>query len=476
MADVSSYEVSLEFEQGSFTLVTDDVLQVEISRGLSDMIGGISVGECNVELNNQGGKYSHGSLAGQIKPNIGIAVKATHSGSERALFVGYVDEYSMSPSLSQPRNLLVSARDAWKILMSRTITTSLRIDTDIGSLYTEVLSLSGVNSFHVGESGRNIPFFHLRETRFEDGIQELLGLTHAYSFVCPLRCFRIENRHFDQVASVADSFQDSGKCVGMNWTLNDDETFNKIIVETVPRKKATTITSIAGLEAPVTLPPSAHTFLEVNYIDPDTREPVPATDIQAITTDDWRASGTPEGEVDKTSTTSISTIFYGATAVNTIYNGDGQIAYLTKFTPRGKPISRLSEASVTLESSASQELYTELEFTHSSDQIGSVNDANDLATFLRNQYAFPFPLVTVGYRNDFPRILDRQVGDRVTVVSSFLSVNSEFIIRRVDHVIDAEAGWIHDATFEVDISRGFDGLILDDAELGILDGTRTAAY
>lgn len=478
MSDVSSYDVSMEFAAGSFTNVTNDVINISIVSNLGDMISGFGAGEIDVELNNQQGKYSSGALSSFIRPNLPVRVKATHTGSTRQIFDGFVDEWESTPTLDQPRNIILSGRDSWKILQKKVITTSLRINTDIGSLFTQVMSQSNVSSFFVGEVSRNIPFFFLRDhISFSDAIGVMLGITHAYFYVCPENCVRIENRYFDALATIADSMEDSGKCGGLKYALSDDNTFNSITVETVPRDLDTAITSISAIDQPIIVPAGGTANFTLNFIDPENREQVPATDPQTpVASQDWFLSPTDTGAGDITSTASITTVFTSTSVETTVFNGSDTLGYLTRFFILGKPISRLSPGHVTIDVLSSQALYTTLELTHSNELIGGIDDARDMTVYLKNRYQYPRPEIGISFRNDFPRMLDVGVGARVHLVSSFMDVSSDFVVRGIEHSISAEDGWIHDTQYILRPIRELDAIILDNSSLGILDGTRTAVY
>lgn len=478
MSDVSSYDVSMEFAAGSFTNVTNDVINIAITSNIGDMISGFGAGEIDVELNNQQGKYSSGALSPFIRPNLPVRVKATHAGSTRQIFDGFVDEWESTPTLEQPRNIVFSGRDSWKTLQKQVVTTSLRINTDIGSLFTEIMSESNVSSFFIGEVARNIPFFYLQDhIPFSEAINRMLGISHAYFYICPERCVRIENRYFDALSTAVDSMEDAGKCVGLDVTLSDDTTFNSITVETLPRAIKTTITSIAAIEEPIVVPASESAIFTLNFVDPENREQIPATEPQTpVSSQDWYLAATEKGAGNLLSTASLTALFTSTSVETTLFNGTGQIGYLTRYVISGKPAIRLSPGHVTTDVESSQALYTTLEFTHSNELVGGLNEAKDMTSYLRNRYQWPLSAIGISFRNDFPRALDVGVGARVHLVSSFMNVASDFVIRGIEHSISAEDGWIHDISYRLDPIRELTAIVLDNSSLGILDGTRSAVF
>ncbi len=469
MADISSYEVLIEFETGSWTNVIEDVIQISISQQIADMISPLAPAEIDLELDNQHGFYSN-SLAALVRPNLQLAVLGTHQGSSRQFFRGYIDQWEFTPSLQGPRHAILTGRDSIKNLLNQRIVTSLYANQNISSLYTLVLDQLDVSSYHVDAMTQVVPFADLRDITFAEAMERLLGVNHAYSFVCPRRCLRVEGPYEPETATVLASLSDTGGCIDLLWTISDDRVFNKISVDTAPRAVAD-VTSVAALDTPVLIPGSGSTSFWIEYVDPDTREQVPALDlVTPVASTDYQVFQNSGGTgADRTSTTSVDTTFYGGTAVTSLANNTDLPVWLTKFSLRGKPAKRLSDVRVTRDASSSQAVYTEIQFAHANDLIGGVNQAADLANFLERKYEWPTPLVSGTWRNRFPLALDMGVGGVVHLVNSFTNTASDFFVRGFAHTIDAQGGWVHDVTLEMEMVAGIDVLILDNDPKGKLD-------
>lgn len=468
MSDISSYEVVVEFEVGSWTNVTDDVTIVDISHFAGDMITGLSPGEISIELENQGGFYTQSV---SLIPNLQVMVSATHQGSTRALFRGYVDEWSLTPDLSGPRRVTLSGRDALKILQNNRLVSSLYANLTVTSLYTIVLSQSTINSFQVDTMKQIVPFADVSDETFLNAIDSFLGINHATAYVCPQQCFRVDGPYAPIQASVVASLSDASSCIDLGWSVSDDKVYNKITVETSPREVVADATSIAAIGAPVFVPALGYASFWLDYVDPVRNESAPAVDVALpVASEDYSIFQNEDGTgTDYTFTTSIDTTVFGSTAINSVSNNANVDVYMTRFFLQGKPARALSDIRVTKNQSSSQSIYTEIELTHANDLIGGVLKADNFAEYLSGRYAFPAANVTGTWRNLFPTALDAIVGGAVNLVSSFTNTASNYFVRGVEHKIDAEGGWIHDVTFDLELISGTDVLVLDHAILGKLD-------
>ena len=143
------YTIAIEFVAGSFTNVTSDCLHFSYNRELATYDRGLSIGGCELVMQNEERKFTPSNSAGpfypRIKPNKRLQIQATYSGSTYNLFSGYIDGYTINPILGN-RTAYIQASDRVKIMNMQDIDLPLKTNYNIGSLFTDILSSLAVNS------------------------------------------------------------------------------------------------------------------------------------------------------------------------------------------------------------------------------------------------------------------------------------------------------------------------------------------
>lgn len=477
MTDVSSYSIGIEFVSGSFTAVTDEVITFTIVRQMGDMFNGLIASEAQVQIRNDDGNLG-GTI--ELRPNVAVEIKATETGSERALFSGKVDEWFINPGLEGPRQVNLSARDEMKSLIRETISTSLQINTNIGSLFDDLISKTTIQSYAIDSFGSRLPFFWVREQLANEAMINLMGTDHAYAYFDPDATLNVKGHYFANLTSVVSSIDDAASgtnIIALGWSSNDDAISNDVTVETIPRVTSSEITSIAALPDVFIIPSSSHISFTLGYIDPTNKETVPASEVVTpVASLDWFVS-TDETEANHMmDTTSLTVDIGGGTITASLFNGDGQDAQLRRFIVRGKPVIRLSDLRASAVNGGSQTEFGRLDFTHSNEFVGNQIKSQAFAEFLVDLLANPLPGVELTTRNNFPYLLDRNLGEVIHLTNSFMGVNSDFWIAGIEHTVNAEGGWIHDGRYLMTMVKDESLLILDDINQGSLDSVNELGF
>jgi hypothetical protein len=442
---------------------------------LGDAFSGFRPGGSQFILINQNGKYSPDNtaspFAGLMRPQLGIKMTAVHSTETFNLFTGTIDSWALSPNLKSPRNCTLSARDNGKLLKNVNITTSLFANYNVGSLFHEVLTEAAVNSFQIDQIADVSPFTWFRDYNAKNAIDDLALSGFSYTFVDGGGVFNVKRRYYEITGSVVASLNES---YDMRYGLSDDAVFNLINAEGEPREPDTVTQTLAFIPSAFFIPSSSHIAFSLEYLDPSNNEPAPGLDmITPINSLDYKANEFLDGSgVDKTSVASVSTKFFGQSAVNTVFNGSDSGIFLTSLNLRGKPVHRRPRFTTTAQDSSSQSLYETKEIRMFSAYFENQTFTQDYSDYLLERNKDPNKDMSISIRNEFPLVLSTELSDQFHLVNSFLGVNENEIITAISHTIDLQNGLVHQVNYTLDAFRDQAVLILDDPVFGELDARR----
>lgn len=469
------YYVGIEFESGSFTTITDDVLKANINRNLGDALSGFRPGGAQFILINQDGKYSPDNVssdfAGLMRPQLPIKMTATYAGSSFNLFTGTIDDWRLNPNLGSPRNTTISARDNGKRLKNINITTSLFANYNVGSLYHEVLTAGSVNSFQIDTMDDDSPFTWFKDVPAQDAINELSRAGFSYTFVDGAGVFNVKRRYYELSGSIQSSLDEF---YDMNYGFSDDNIFNLVTVEGEPREADTATQTLAFIPNAYFIQASSHISFALEYLDPLNNEPAPGVDmISPVNSLDYKTNTFLDGSgTDRTDVCSVVTQFFGQTATTSLFNGSGDDVFLTTFNLRGTPIHRRPRFSVFSENSSSQALYDIKEMRLYSPYLKDQEYAQNYSNYLLARNLNPEREISVVLRNEFPLLLNADVAGQLHLANTFLGVNSRHVITGLSHQIDLNSGLVHQVNYNVETLNDQDVLILDDPDFGVLDSRR----
>lgn len=472
------YALTAEFVTGSFTDITGDVVQISVVRQLSDLFTDLTPGEMTVQFSDHDMNYapdnSASAYAGLVQPAIAVKLEATHSGSTYRLFAGRVDEWRPRPGIEGQRRTLMRARDEIKGLRNRTLTTSVFTNFNVGSLFVEVFSKTEVASYAIDALTDVSPFTWFRDETGAEAVQRLLRSGFFFGYVDGGGQTKIRDRYFDQEQPVVASYDE---LLEYSYTLNDDDVYNDISIEGIPRQASATST-LAWIIEPVLIAGSSWVSFELEYLDPETGEPSPGNAMVAPVnstdyTTDTQSGG---GGTDRTATTSAATEFFGQTAVNTVFNGHGDTVYLNKFQVRGASLQRRARFLQKVDDSSSDAIYGRRSFALTNEFLQSHLVAEDYAAFLIDRHKNPAPKLQIGVKNTWPDQLAWELGDLVHVVNTLTGVASQHTITEIEHAIMIERGLEHTTIYRLGRFRDQNALILDSTDFGKLDDGRKLAF
>lgn len=391
----------------------------------------------------------------------------------RPLFYGRIREVSVQPALGE-RIAIVDAVDEAGLITDRTITTSLFENYNPTSLFTAIFSSTLVGSFVVQSMSQDtVGFAWWDNEKPATAIEDLVRFGNYAVYVEGSGTFRAMNRDFDQVAANA-SYRHRD-FYAFDYRLDSDRLMNDILVKSRPRKFDTSVQTVAWIEGAVTLTGSSWVSFYLQYLDPSNREPVPAKEFATIAASgDYYMSANSDGTgSDYTATASVAVQYFGATAVCTIFNGQANVAYLTRFQLRGKPARRIAEVTIGNVQNSSQAVYGKRTYTVENDLI-TYQHAVSYGQFLVANYVDPQHLAGFELANQFPDILDLDLTRVVTVAESNTGTDDAYTVVAVDHDVSLSVGLRHQARFGFQPQRDFGYLYLDHPVKGQLDNRRLA--
>ena len=477
-----------------------DVLAFSISRGIGDVFTGLQPGECEIVLDNFAGAYSPANATSSyynvLRPGVQVYIYGEVTGEvgadlEHELFFGSIDEIRVRPELDAPRQVTIRCRDGLKFLQDKTITTSMFISYNIGSLASAVLSLCNIRG-DVGFSEftqavddiNDVTVFASFDRREALGVLQEIAEAGGYkSYVDGAGVVRFRNRYFDQEGAAAASYNNF---FSMDYARSDESVYNRIQITGQPRERSSSVSTLAWVTTPVEITASAGVGFFLTYLDPTNSEPVFAdTMVLPVNSSDYTTNTqSGGGGTDRTATTSASVTFFGGSAVCSLFNGSGDTVYLNKFQVRGQPIQRKPNITVEVNDSSSQLVYGLKAFSFENNLIAEQFFLEDYADFIRLRNREPSDALSVVIRNDFSDIAGavRMVSFELAQLIHIrepdnLGINGLYSIRGLEHSVQFnEAGWIHEVKLDLDAFRDQKNLILDHATFGVLDGDRQLGF
>lgn len=467
---MADYFVGIEFVSGSFTNVTADVTQASITRILAGTFTAFRPGGATLQLVNDDGRYSpdnpNSQYAGLIRPNLPMKITATDASSTRGLFLGEIDDWSVQPQIGGAAT--VTARDVGKTLRVRTVTTSLFQDYNVASTFAEVFNAVDVSSYSVDAIKESIPFAWFRDQRADTAINELLKSGFYFAYVDGNGVINVKDRYYDATGTVVSSHNSGWS---MSYALTDDEVINDAVVESRERQLVNSTQVLGSVVSPIPVPANSYVNFRTEYLDPQNLAPVPGTQmVTPVASTDYLVNVSSDGSgSDRTSTTSVYTTFFGQTAVNTVYNGTASEVFITKFNLRGKPVQRRPSVSARAQDvSSSQAVYGKKTYQIASEFFQGFEFAQNYATFIVDKEKNPAPDMSFGLVNEFPEILDIDLGSLIHITNSITGVASAYVVAELTHSIDMGRGQRHELGMSLEGRKSADVLILGNNPLGII--------
>lgn len=473
------YEAAL-YMNSSWQNVTADAVGINFARAVGTLFNPLQPGEMTLELDNWAGDYSPANSAGpwhgELRPGIGARLRATYNSSTYSLFDGRVSRISIAPQMADQRRAVMAIRDAVADLQAVTITTSIFVASNIGSVAAAVFAASGVASYAIDTLYDTSPFAWFEGRDGLNALREVVDAGYYNAYVDGAGVFNLRGRYWDQqgIASLAGSY---AEFYDLGYELSDDDVRNAVQIRGVPRAASSQATVAFFANVPSIAASSGIGFF-LQYLDPDNGEPAPARNlVTPVNSLDYVTNTATDGSgTDRTATASVSITFFGASAVASVFNGSADTVYLTRFVIRGESLQRRAEVSVMSEDASSQAFYAERSLDMTNDLLAERNYLKDYADFLINRNKEPQPAPTMALKSQWPDILDLTLGDVVHATEAVTGIDQRFTIIGVAHQISPDRGFEHIATYTLDGVREQSVLILDDPVYGVLDGTRKLGF
>ena len=471
------YTIAIEFVAGSFTNVTSDCLHFSYNRELATYDRGLSIGGCELVMQNEERKFTPSNSAGPfypgLKPNKRIQIQATYSGSTYNLFSGYINGYTINPLLGN-RTAYIQASDRVKIMNMQDIDLPFTVNYNVGSLFTDILSSLAVSSADrvIDGIADVAAFAWFAGRKGTDSINDLLTLGNYQAFVGGDGKVNIRNRYYQFEGTVVASFNEF---LDFGYTLNDDAIGNILRIEGTPRRLSTSIGTISWLQTIETVPASGYISFWMTYVDPLTLEsPTPANSvIFPVTSADFKFNAQSDGVgADLTTTASVNGVLFGSTAVFSLFNGSGQVAYITKFQVRGYSVQKQPTIAYQEEISSSQVAYGKRAYTLTSNLINDLEYAKNYMVFLVDQKKDPADAPTISLKNEWNPQLGLELGSLVYIAETQTSINSVFSVVNISHNVELIIGLEHTTAYGLEIWKNRSEFILDHVTYGLLDSRR----
>ena len=490
MADIT-YKLEYEIATNSYMDITGDLIKATIERKVGDLFNNLNASDAAFTVNNYLGTYSpektDSPLFGTIYSSRGIRMSATYSGCEHRLFTGFIDDINVTVA-GQESTVTISARDEIRKVADATISTELYTDTRVHSIFDAVLGSLGVQSYQISQVYDTSPFTWFDERDGLGALRELIRAGNYHAYVDKNGVFQLKSRYWDQEGvgggSVVASYSDTASgYLSINYQYSDANVYNDVAVRGTPRYEGSSGSVVAELINFVRIDAGQSKGIFLNYIDPETFEPLPATGVYA-------PDKTPPGSdfiIRSTAVSGIGTIVNSAcnfssrafaqSVVSTITNFSGARAWVQILKFRGTPLRRGSDQTGEFRVSSSQTQYGTRTFTTDANILATTNYLNDFAQYIAERHRDPLARMTIGIRNISQEAVEREIGEKLNIEVPVLGVNSEFTIFGIEHTITAEGGgFVHSVLYDVERSTPQNLLILDNATFGVLDGDRILGF
>lgn len=469
-----TFEIGIEFVSGSFTNVTSDCHGFSFTRALADFDSGLSVGRAMLVLDNYLSHYSPSNSASPyypyLHPGKNARIRASYDGSSYHLFTGVVDGFRLNPAPGQA-TASVELSDRIKQLQFRDVKLPLRANINTSSLFTEILSASGVDSASriVDAMTDTVPYAYYDRYKPLNALDQVARFGFSKMFVDAQGRLNVKDRSWFYNAAAVGSYS---SFLAFELQHADDFVSNVVRVAGLPRQLATTTQTIAWLQTVPSIAASSWLSFFIEYIDPDTLESAtPATSmVTPVASTDYYTNTASDGSgTNRTSTTSVSITFFATTAVASLFNGSSDLIYLNRFQLRGSSIQRRPSIAYETEVNSSITAYGRRELSLESEFISAVSYAKDYADFLITERVTPADNMSASVKNQWPDALANDLGSVIHIVESITAVGSLFLIQEISHDVTLERGIEHVTTYRGRVARTQNFLVLDDNPRGTLD-------
>lgn len=448
-----------------------DVLKIGLTRERSDIFNRLSVGQCQVELAAQTGRYTIG--ANKLAINNFVQVFAIDGSSNYTMFTGFVEGFDLNPSLSAQQRMTLKCSDIANRLKN-VIQTSLQYSVTQETVFREILNAAGLSStqYVLGQIPGTVVFAYSDQLSAGEALSQVQGAGAHYIFVDGAGRINVINRNFDNVSATA--VASFSAIYDASFRVSDENIINEMSVRITPRRIIFDTQTVGYLTDFVFIAGTGSSNLTIEFTDSQTQERgVPVYELLNVNSGDYIISASPDGTGADLSSQCVLTVNHFAKSANiTIVNSGTQNAYLTQLTLRGYPASKANEIKATLPNSASQVSYQKRTQEIQADILQTSAKANGLAAYVLFKYSEPGEELSIQIKNEFPHNISLDINNHVWFQNSLMNVASSFIIKSVEHVIDFDSGLEHTTTLGLETYKIKGWFTLDSSTLGRLNINR----
>ena len=432
------------------TAVTAECMRANISRTAGTRDRELATGTMMLVMDNVNGRYSPQNSGSLNYPGglVGRQAKltATFSAGTYALFTGYVKAVKIDPVLGARFATLECEDQTGRVLDAET-SLPIAVLTNPGSIFTSVLSQCNVTSFGVDAFGDIVDYAWFERRKAGDILHQLAQEGAYWIYDDPDGVFRCRERFFNLGGTVVASINE---LLGLSYTISDSSIKNYI--KTQGRTRApSSLQAIAQVSGDsVTVAASSSAVVWVDYIDAITRETrVPCTDITTPVAGTHYALGTTQGGNELTSVSSFTISRFATSLKAAVYNGSGQPGYLS-LDIKGRPLIELTPTAMETQNASSQAVYQLRALIQENSVLTREGYLRDYGIYLLGRYGDPRPAVTLTLKNQFPAILDADLGDMFHVTERITGLGERWTILGLSHIIDLASGLEHTAEYDVE--------------------------
>jgi hypothetical protein len=477
-AITARYEVRFDMGGGSYWIVTDDVRAISISRALNTWPGNVEAGICDVLLDDAFGIYSPLQTAvhnGNLHPNLPIDILATLTHEDNIevssyyLFRGLVDGISVEPF---PEGLVsITARDLWKNLQMREVSTAMMVETNVSSILAIAFTAAsiGVSQRSVDAISDILPFAWFRHRNLATVLNEFVEGSGYGAYVAANGIVRVRDRYFDVGRVVTVSYD---TFTSLTWSMNDAELVNRMSVIGEPRFHIPSQQVVSSLGTTLQVPGNTSIEFWLDYQDPRGQGAAPAINMLTVpvsSRDFLFTTTSAETGTPLMSTASLRVTALGDAAKVQLYNGNAALGYINRLHLRGEPVVSIPNIAFVADNEDSQTIYGVRDASLTTRLFTNAEQLERRAIDVVELFDEPLPTVQMSQTDSFPQNMLLDLTDVVSITNSHTGIVNEFFtIFGLDHEIRADdVGMVHVVSYTLRRSRSLGAFILDTDQLDI---------
>lgn len=415
---------------------------VEYGRDQSTALAPTVAGRGGFTLDNRDGRYSSHNqsspLYGLIRPARPVRVTRQIGSTLYQLFVGHTDDSPVNPDIDAD-TVALSLVDALADLRTQHITTGLYRDIRTGDAVRNILTAAGwdMSLVDIDLGATVIPWW------WEDNTDALTALDKVLRSEGPPALLTIggngtivfRDRHHRLTRTQSNTVQSTWRASGplepfMQKGFTYNEAWDQIVNEATVSVDVRTLGPVGVVwqsDSTITLSAGEQKMITVTADNPFLNgiDPVDGVDFTTL-------SGSVTCRLLRNSGASTPVII---TAGNTP-------AAISNLQVRGQAVTVAYTMQVSDSDAVSISDYGRRSFQGDLPWCG-VEDARDVLNLIVSSRSAPLPILSVRFviGNNFPRaqsVLDRDIGDRVTVIEPRTALNHDFFIESIRHEFTSE--------------------------------------